>query len=81
MVTIWIYKHDWWKLYFFTIENEEGKGITVSTDTCWQKKGSGRAYNSLSGMPLIEFNPTRTKFNKKSDILLYSILKTNFPLS
>ncbi|XP_052074205.1 uncharacterized protein LOC127712054 [Mytilus californianus] len=29
-------------------ENEEGKGITVSTDTCWQKKGSGRAYNSLS---------------------------------
>ncbi|CAG2196487.1 unnamed protein product [Mytilus edulis] len=42
-------------------ENEEGKGITVSTDTCWQKKGSGRAYNSVSGMPLIEFNPTRTE--------------------
>jgi len=37
------------------IENEERPGITVSTDTCWQKKGSGRAYNSLSGRILIEF--------------------------
>ncbi|CAC5392244.1 unnamed protein product [Mytilus coruscus] len=25
-------------------------GISVSTDTCWQKKGSGRSYNSLSGV-------------------------------
>lgn len=27
----------------------EQSGIRVSTDTCWQKKGSGKAYNSLSG--------------------------------
>ncbi|VDI11823.1 Hypothetical predicted protein [Mytilus galloprovincialis] len=25
-------------------------GISVSTDTCWQKKGSGRSYNSCQGM-------------------------------
>ncbi|XP_052073042.1 uncharacterized protein LOC127711130 isoform X2 [Mytilus californianus] len=30
-------------------DNGENKGIAVSTDTCWQKKGSGKSYNSLSG--------------------------------
>ncbi|CAC5426608.1 unnamed protein product [Mytilus coruscus] len=35
----------------FTEENGTTQtGISVSTDTCWQKKGSGRSYNSLSGM-------------------------------
>lgn len=27
----------------------EQSGLTVSTDTCWQKKGSGKAPKSLSG--------------------------------
>ncbi|CAG2240138.1 unnamed protein product [Mytilus edulis] len=31
-------------------ENMLDNGISVSTDTCWQKKGSGRSYNSLSGV-------------------------------
>ncbi|VDI35832.1 Hypothetical predicted protein [Mytilus galloprovincialis] len=31
-------------------EGNEQAGINASTDTCWQKKGSGRAYNSLSGV-------------------------------
>ncbi|CAC5408591.1 unnamed protein product [Mytilus coruscus] len=30
-------------------EGNEQAGINASTDTCWQKKGSGWAYNSLSG--------------------------------
>ncbi|CAC5381072.1 unnamed protein product [Mytilus coruscus] len=30
-------------------ESNEQAGINASTDTCWQKKGSGRACNSLSG--------------------------------
>ncbi|CAC5357764.1 unnamed protein product [Mytilus coruscus] len=35
----------------FTEENGNTQtGISVSTDTCWQKKGSGRSYNSLSGV-------------------------------
>ncbi|XP_076109574.1 uncharacterized protein LOC143078603 [Mytilus galloprovincialis] len=35
----------------FTEENGDTQtGISVSTDTCWQKKGSGRSYNSLSGI-------------------------------
>ncbi|XP_052067585.1 uncharacterized protein LOC127706898 isoform X2 [Mytilus californianus] len=31
-------------------DSQQQKGINASTDTCWQKKGSGRAYNSLSGV-------------------------------
>lgn len=31
-------------------DSQQQKGIHASTDTCWQKKGSGRAYNSLSGV-------------------------------
>ncbi|CAG2192475.1 unnamed protein product [Mytilus edulis] len=30
-------------------QTESRSGICISTDTCWQKKGSGRSYNSLSG--------------------------------
>ncbi|CAC5423768.1 unnamed protein product [Mytilus coruscus] len=33
-------------------ENRLDIGISVSTDTCWQKKGSGRSYNSLSAISL-----------------------------
>ncbi|CAC5401770.1 unnamed protein product [Mytilus coruscus] len=36
-----------------TEENENTEtdnGIKVTTDTCWQKKGSGRSYDSLSGV-------------------------------
>ncbi|CAC5400875.1 unnamed protein product [Mytilus coruscus] len=31
-------------------DSQQQKGIHASTETCWQKKGSGRAYNSLSGV-------------------------------
>ncbi|XP_076102353.1 uncharacterized protein LOC143071724 isoform X2 [Mytilus galloprovincialis] len=31
-------------------DSQQQEGIHASTDTCWQKKGSGRAYNSLSGV-------------------------------
>ncbi|VDI21939.1 Hypothetical predicted protein [Mytilus galloprovincialis] len=38
-------------MYFRAEENGDTQtGISVSTDTCWQKKGSGRSYNSCQGM-------------------------------
>lgn len=38
------------KLVHFLSDSQQQEGIHASTDTCWQKKGSGRAYNSLSGL-------------------------------
>ncbi|XP_063448068.1 uncharacterized protein LOC134727616 [Mytilus trossulus] len=41
-------------------ENILDNGISVSTDTCWQKKGSGRSYNSLSGVATLIGKNTKT---------------------
>ena len=32
------------------MQGSESEGITVSTDGAWQKRGSQRSYNSLSGI-------------------------------
>jgi hypothetical protein len=37
------------KIYFYREKNE----IEVSVDAGWQKRGSGKAYNSLSGMCIL----------------------------
>ncbi|XP_076086897.1 uncharacterized protein LOC143057475 [Mytilus galloprovincialis] len=46
-------------------QTESRSGICISTDTCWQKKGSGRSYNSLSGVSTLIGKTTGKVVNHK----------------
>ncbi|CAC5392601.1 unnamed protein product [Mytilus coruscus] len=46
-------------------QTDSTSGICISTDTCWQKKGSGRSYNSLSGVSTLIGKTTGKVVNHK----------------
>ncbi|CAC5401769.1 unnamed protein product [Mytilus coruscus] len=46
-------------------QTDSRSGICISTDTCWQKKGSGRSYNSLSGVSTLIGKTTGKVVNHK----------------